>query len=345
MAKNQKSSVNSKFYRLIKQFKPAVCFILSICMVFIIFIKIDWIILWGRYLAAPAPIITYTDGTAEYKIQNSDEWKPAETGLKLGSGMILRTGKGSKIDIRLQGRTAARLDENTEISVSCLTVKNLEVFLLSGKFYGHFKKLSKIQDIGISSPVSSCVVRGTDLGFEFSGKKISIYALSGRVEIKNPELPEKKVSLGNCTVTVIAPGDEPSQPDNMTRHDIERIREIINSININKVLFVSYNINFAALSTKLTDDSFQELDKITELLKKKAYKICIAGHSDKLGSEVNNLELSEKRAHVIRDYLVSRGIPAASLSVRGFGETRPLADNSTVSGRKKNRRVEFLIID
>ena len=69
----------------------------------------------------------------------------------------------------------------------------------------------------------------------------------------------------------------------------------------------------------------------------------IEGHTDSIGSDDFNQSLSEKRAAVVRDYLVDAGVPISSVIARGFGKTRPIADNSSTVGRKLNRRVEMIV--
>ncbi|WP_179344531.1 OmpA family protein [Winogradskyella ursingii] len=66
----------------------------------------------------------------------------------------------------------------------------------------------------------------------------------------------------------------------------------------------------------------------------------INGHTDSVGSKANNQLLSERRANSVRDYLIANGIDKARLTAQGFGESQPIADNSTRNGRKNNRRVE-----
>jgi outer membrane protein OmpA-like peptidoglycan-associated protein len=70
----------------------------------------------------------------------------------------------------------------------------------------------------------------------------------------------------------------------------------------------------------------------------------VYGHTDNLGSEEYNLELSLKRAVNVVTYLVEYGIASDRLSYKGFGHSSPIADNNTEKGRKKNRRVEFYIV-
>jgi outer membrane protein OmpA-like peptidoglycan-associated protein len=69
----------------------------------------------------------------------------------------------------------------------------------------------------------------------------------------------------------------------------------------------------------------------------------VEGHTDSIGSEAYNQELSEKRAAAVQQYLVQQGIPENSIVARGFGKLQPVADNSTSAGRQQNRRVELVV--
>jgi OOP family OmpA-OmpF porin len=72
----------------------------------------------------------------------------------------------------------------------------------------------------------------------------------------------------------------------------------------------------------------------------RADKITITGHTDNTGSAEHNMKLSLQRAEAVRDYLMGLGVDPSKLEVKGEGETNPIADNGTVEGRAKNRRVE-----
>jgi outer membrane protein OmpA-like peptidoglycan-associated protein len=74
-------------------------------------------------------------------------------------------------------------------------------------------------------------------------------------------------------------------------------------------------------------------------------KLRVEGHASAEGNARHNLELSEQRAAAVRTYLVAHGVAATILSAQGFGIERPIADNSSPSGREANRRVEFNIVE
>jgi outer membrane protein OmpA-like peptidoglycan-associated protein len=69
--------------------------------------------------------------------------------------------------------------------------------------------------------------------------------------------------------------------------------------------------------------------------------VMIGGHTDDRGTEESNQELSEKRAEAILEFMTERGVPASTLKAIGFGETQPIADNTTSAGRATNRRISF----
>jgi outer membrane protein OmpA-like peptidoglycan-associated protein len=69
----------------------------------------------------------------------------------------------------------------------------------------------------------------------------------------------------------------------------------------------------------------------------------VEGHTDSVGSDEYNQQLSERRADAVRDYIVQQGISAQSIEAKGFGKTDPIASNETTEGRQQNRRVELVL--
>lgn len=105
------------------------------------------------------------------------------------------------------------------------------------------------------------------------------------------------------------------------------------------------DVFFAPGKSTLTSASYKELNELAEYMsKKKTMKIEIAGHTDNTGEAASNLKLSEARANTVRNYLLKKGITAERVVAKGYGDTFPVADNSTPEGRQKNRRTEVRII-
>ncbi len=106
------------------------------------------------------------------------------------------------------------------------------------------------------------------------------------------------------------------------------------------------DIYFETNSYKLTKSSNVIIALFVEFLKDNpTVKVEIQGHTDNIGNDDDNLKLSELRAKAVYDQVLSKGIPADRLRYKGYGESQPIADNSTPLGRAKNRRTVFLIYD
>jgi len=105
---------------------------------------------------------------------------------------------------------------------------------------------------------------------------------------------------------------------------------------------IASKIFFETGSDKLKTSSKVSLDDLADILKQyPEAKLSIEGHTDDVGDDKMNLDLSQKRCESVKNYLVSKGIAAERLTAQGFGETKPIADNKTSDGRAKNRRVEL----
>ena len=108
---------------------------------------------------------------------------------------------------------------------------------------------------------------------------------------------------------------------------------------------VLQNIFFDVDKYDLKDKSITELDKVLRFLKENpSFNVEISGHTDNVGSEAYNLQLSDKRAQAVYNYLVENGIASQRLTPKGYGSGRPRAENDTDSGRQRNRRIEFKLI-
>ncbi len=105
-------------------------------------------------------------------------------------------------------------------------------------------------------------------------------------------------------------------------------------------------VNFESEKAVLLPESAAALDRVAESLADwPEVRVEIGGHTDGTGAAGYNLTLSEKRAQAVMDYLVGKGIDASRMTVKGYGETKPIADNRTADGRARNRRVELTRLD
>lgn len=105
------------------------------------------------------------------------------------------------------------------------------------------------------------------------------------------------------------------------------------------------DIYFQFDRSTILQQSYKELSNLVNLMQDNPkMRIEIGGHTDDQGSASYNLRLSESRAKAVADYLIAKGIDPKRLQYRGYGKTRPIADNKTEEGQAKNRRVEIKIL-
>ncbi|MDR0296103.1 MAG: OmpA family protein [Prevotellaceae bacterium] len=106
------------------------------------------------------------------------------------------------------------------------------------------------------------------------------------------------------------------------------------------------NIFFDFGKSILRSESVYELTQVVDLLRKMPkLKIELSGHTDNIGSAAHNQKLSEDRAKVVVDYLISKGVDALRLTYKGYGFEQPIATNDTEIGRQENRRTEFKVTE
>ena len=105
------------------------------------------------------------------------------------------------------------------------------------------------------------------------------------------------------------------------------------------------NVFFATGSAELIGLSTEELDRLVAVLQQEPeVAVEIAGHTDDVGSEEANQRLSERRAQSVKRYLESQGIAPERVTAVGYGESRPVAENTTAAGRASNRRTTFRLL-
>lgn len=156
------------------------------------------------------------------------------------------------------------------------------------------------------------------------------------VEIPQPE-PVIEISPPVPLVESLQP--EPVVEIEVTPIELEQKEEEV-------ISDVFKNLEFQIGSDIIESSSYDYLDKLYEVLvKKPQYKLHIAGHTDNTGSEEENLVIGQKRADAVKKYLQDKGIDPSRITTVSYGESKPIADNSTEEGRKINRRVEFIIVE
>lgn len=127
-------------------------------------------------------------------------------------------------------------------------------------------------------------------------------------------------------------------PDSTYEKNIE-----LQPIETNAIVVLN-NLFFDVNKFELKPESQVELDKLVQLLlENPTLKLEISGHTDNVGKPADNLALSNNRAKAVVNYLLGKNINTSRLAAKGYGETKPVADNKTEEGRAKNRRTEMKV--
>ncbi|MEQ9286362.1 MAG: OmpA family protein [Cyclobacteriaceae bacterium] len=165
----------------------------------------------------------------------------------------------------------------------------------------------------------------------------SAYYLIDNVEL-TPVSSALKCGCDNAYIPNIKNRKTTPNFDSLIITNIERI-DVGDRIILNKVQF-QFN------ESKLLESAIVQLLDLKEIMEQNpSFKILISGHTDNLGTNEYNLNLSKKRAKAVKDWLVNSGIDINRLSYKGYGSKLPLVENSSDENRATNRRVEFEIIE
>ena len=106
---------------------------------------------------------------------------------------------------------------------------------------------------------------------------------------------------------------------------------------------ITHGINFDVNKASIKPESMGTLNGIAQILKDNPdVKFEVGGHTDSDGDDAANIKLSQARADAVRNQLIAMGVAAARLTTKGYGETKPISDNTSLEGKANNRRVEFV---
>ena len=193
-------------------------------------------------------------------------------------------------------------------------------------------------------PEEGAVVRAETVDKKFSKKATT--DINGKCAMLIPEGLPFKVSVNKFGVTFdfgiqnlsIKPGP-----------NIANYKLTIELVTTYKRIYTLNQLYFEPGKSDITGLKIESIDALNQLydtLKADPkMKIEIAGHTDNVGEDVTNMNLSQKRANSIMDYLVKKGIDPSRMLAKGYGETAPVASNDYPEGRMLNRRTEIRIIE
>jgi len=197
----------------------------------------------------------------------------------------------------------------------------------------------------IDSESGEPVLAKIDLKDFISNEVVGITASSDIDGSYRLKLPAKKSYMVDLHATgFLSDTRRIDVPDNWSK-DVYNFNIEMIKVKVGKKVVLN-NILFETGKSILTSGSYTELDHLLSIMKENAQmKIEISGHTDNTGSAPINTKLSEARAKVVVDYLVQKGIDRSRMNFKGYGSLQPVAENTTVAGRAKNRRVEFKILE
>ena len=175
-----------------------------------------------------------------------------------------------------------------------------------------------------------------------------IGGVAGAVLGKTTGDKDDKRALGGAVIgglAGLAIGNYMDQQEAALRQSLQGSGVDVQRRNDNIVLTMPDSITFATGQSTIEPQFYPVLNNLGNTLNQFAdTRIQIAGHTDNVGSDAFNLQLSQQRANSVRGYLAGTGVVAQRMQAVGYGESRPVADNGSDYGRTQNRRVEITLI-
>jgi OOP family OmpA-OmpF porin len=166
---------------------------------------------------------------------------------------------------------------------------------------------------------------------------LSLFGVKGAKSAKRPSQP----------VTVSAnptPKEEVYyKTDCYTLQEIQKLINEGKSV-VGKTICAIDAVNFDTAKSTIKSESKGYLNQIADVLIETGLRVEIKGHTDYVGTEESNMQLSKDRALAIKSYLEQRGVEPSKITYSYYGESRPMDTNETPEGRLRNRRVEFELL-
>lgn len=172
----------------------------------------------------------------------------------------------------------------------------------------------------------------------FKNNQVKIYLDQNRILV----VPDAREVYDNVTFVGIGSEEVPVLFKNVRIASGGNMNMIGKKFTAAKI--VTHGINFDVNKASIRPESMGTLNMIVQVMKDNPeIKFEVGGHTDGDGADEYNLKLSQQRAEAVKDQLIRLGIDISRLTAKGYGETKPVSDNSTLEGKANNRRVEFVV--
>ena len=265
-----------------------------------------------------APAIGFATGGSIYLDDGYDIWKTEITDASISSTEIsMLLGAGLTVPFKLGG---VSLVAGAEVSLNIGLSDTYSPYETDGSSYGLNMDYNAIENTRTNMGISMIA----SLGIPLSNFKKSPKPTPVPSPTPIPPTPPKPEPEKSC-------------------YTVEEINEMIDAgKKVNNKVICMNNLNFDFNKSTLDKDSKNYLNSIVTLLNKvPRMKMKISGHTDNVGTDEYNMELSKKRAAAVFDYLISQGISKERLTYEYYGSSKPLIKNDSDEHRALNRRVEF----
>ncbi len=173
-----------------------------------------------------------------------------------------------------------------------------------------------------------------------------IRLVDNQLRISQAKIIKAAPEPGPEKVTALEPIPEPEPepvpeialaPEPEPKAQAEVVEELLQTLDLSGITFLSGSNEITPQGKLILDEVVNVLAEHTE------FDVVIEGHTDSVGDDNLNFELSQQRAQSVLNHLASTGIQAERLTAAGLGESQPIADNDTKEGRSLNRRIEFTV--
>lgn len=275
-----------------------------------------------------------------------DKAEPATAdaaGKQLLPAELKMTKEGDQLILDGKMASQAQIDALQQAAVLQVGVANVVNNLQMDEQHAEAGWLKGVGDLMGALPAGSqAVVKGDTL--ELSGDIESGDARTALSSRAGSALQGSGLQLLDA-LNVVVP--EPGEAEEKQAAAENEVKQAVCQQRLNTAMQgknILFTFNQASINTK----SYSLLDSLSQIISEcgdemKGVSILIGGHTDSVGKDAYNLDLSQRRADAVSDYLQGKGIDAALLEAKGFGESKPVASNSTARGQAQNRRITFEI--